>query len=165
MKDGTLAGEAGAPFDVQDGGGQDGFRAKLVSRRTFAAGTLVAAIGPHRVVDQPSYRSVQVGRHSHIEDIGVLVYLNHSCAPTVFVDVERLEVRALVDIDVGRELTFFYPSTEWDMAQPFHCWCGAESCLGWVAGARVVAPRRLALHALAPHIVDLAGLRRRTATR
>jgi hypothetical protein len=36
----------------------------------------------------------------------------------------------------GDELTFFYPSTEWTMAQPFECGCGAEECVGQVSGAR-----------------------------
>jgi hypothetical protein len=35
----------------------------------------------------------------------------------------------------GDELTFFYPSTEWNMAQPFDCHCESESCLGKVRGA------------------------------
>lgn len=38
-------------------------------------------------------------------------------------------------LNEGDELTFFYPSTEWDMAQPFDCHCGSENCLGKVRGA------------------------------
>jgi hypothetical protein len=26
----------------------------------------------------------------------------------------------------GQDITFFYPSTEWDMAQGFDCSCGAK---------------------------------------
>jgi hypothetical protein len=33
-------------------------------------------------------------------------------------------------IEVGQELTFFYPSTEWDMAQGFECICGTATCRG-----------------------------------
>jgi len=29
----------------------------------------------------------------------------------------------------GDDITFFYPSTEWDMAQGFDCNCGAKVCL------------------------------------
>jgi hypothetical protein len=35
----------------------------------------------------------------------------------------------------GTELTFFYPSTEWAMAQSFDCFCRAPSCKGHIAGA------------------------------
>lgn len=34
--------------------------------------------------------------------------------------------RALRDIQPGDELSFFYPSTEWEMAQGFECKCGAK---------------------------------------
>jgi hypothetical protein len=35
----------------------------------------------------------------------------------------------------GTELTFFYPSTEWAMAQSFDCFCGTPSCKGRISGA------------------------------
>jgi SET domain len=52
---------------------------------------------------------VQVGRNLHIELNSELVYMNHSCAPTVKICVETMTVVALVDLDVGDEVTFFYP--------------------------------------------------------
>lgn len=39
------------------------------------------------------------------------------------------------DLKQGQALTFFYPSSEWDMAQPFDCSCGEESCKGVIDGA------------------------------
>jgi len=35
----------------------------------------------------------------------------------------------------GTELTFFYPSTEWAMAQSFDCFCRTPACKGRIAGA------------------------------
>lgn len=35
----------------------------------------------------------------------------------------------------GDELTFFYPSTEWAMAQGFDCFCGTPSCRKRIDGA------------------------------
>jgi len=134
-------------------------RARLICLRPFAAGETVAAIEGYKVVRQPSFRSVQIAEDRHIEDIGVLAYLNHSCDPNVGIDCERLVVTALRDIAALDELTFFYPSTEWDMAQPFRCWCRSDGCLGTVAGARHVPAAVLARHLLAPHIVRLAGIR------
>ena len=40
------------------------------------------------------------------------------------------------DIEKGEELSFFYPSTEWEMQAPFICLCGASNCIHVVAGAR-----------------------------
>ena len=139
-------------------GGGDGFRARLVSTRALTQGTVVAGIERYSLMGTASYRSVQVAEDRHVEDIGVLAYLNHSCAPNVAIDVERMVVRALRPIVAGDELTFFYPSTEWDMAQPFQCWCGAAGCLGRVAGARHIPRDGLARHVVAPHVARLAGL-------
>lgn len=51
----------------------------------------------------------------------------------------RMEVRVARDkkggIRKGEKLSFFYPSTEWSMAQPFKCLCGEKKCLGRIAGA------------------------------
>lgn len=58
--------------------------------------------------------------------------MNHSCAPTAEVYLyprqpEKWEVRAgPKGIEKGGDITFFYPSTEWDMAQGFECGCGAK---------------------------------------
>lgn len=76
--------------------------------------------------------------------------VNHSCEPNVAFDLSSEDqnewhVRALKTIREGEtrkclyaipatkytdhlstyaQVTFFYPSTEWDMAQPFDCICG-----------------------------------------
>ena len=56
-----------------------------------------------------------------------------------------MEARVVDDrpLRVGDELTFFYPSTEWEMDRPFRCRCGAGEgkCLGWIDGAKVLASR------------------------
>lgn len=36
----------------------------------------------------------------------------------------------------GEELTFFYPSTEWNMDQPFDCECKKPTCFGSISGAK-----------------------------
>ena len=72
------------------------------------------------------YTSVQCSCDGHMEFNSDLVFMNHSCDPTAIVDVQAMEVRAAVDVSAGGELTFFYPSTEWEMEQPFQCWCGAK---------------------------------------
>ena len=49
-------------------------------------------------------------------------------------DVERLALVARRALPVDTELSFFYPSTEWEMAQPFDCWCGSVRCLKKIQG-------------------------------
>jgi hypothetical protein len=78
--------------------------------------------------------------------------MNHSCEPTVIVDVTKWEVRAAVPIKKGTPLTFFYPSTEWDMAQPFKCSCGAKECLGTISGAKHIPRHVLRKYLLNQHI-------------
>lgn len=50
---------------------------------------------------------------------------------------------------------FFYPSTEWEMAQPFDCSCGTPSCQGRVGGAKDMAPSQLEGYWLSGHIRQL----------
>jgi len=39
-------------------------------------------------------------------------------------------------LKIGDELSFYYPSTEWEMTQSFDCLCGTASCLGKISGAK-----------------------------
>ncbi|MCJ1385204.1 hypothetical protein MMC17_008325 [Xylographa soralifera] len=84
-----------------------------------------------------SYSSVQASRTLHIELNSDLLYVDHSCAPALEFDMARFEVRVARDRPLrrGDKLTFFYPSTEWTMAQPFACRCGSGGCLGTIRGA------------------------------
>lgn len=58
-------------------------------------------------------------------------------------------------LKAGQELTFFYPSTEWDMAQGFDCFCGSEKCLGYISGAKNLSRNDLKGHWLSGHIREL----------
>ena len=83
--------------------------------------------------------------HQHINLNSDLLYANHSCTPSLVFDTGRMEARVVADrpLRAGDELTFFYPSTEWEMDRPFRCRCGAGKgkCLGWIDGAKVLARR------------------------
>ncbi len=64
-------------------------------------------------------------------------------------------VIATRDLAPGDELTFFYPSTEWEMSSPFICLCGAANCIHVVAGARFLPLSTLEHHFLNQHIRQL----------
>lgn len=53
------------------------------------------------------------------------------------------------------QLTFFYPSTEWDMGVPFSCLCGTSACIGKISGARHTAEEVLSRHKINEHIKRL----------
>ncbi|KAF2804638.1 uncharacterized protein BDZ99DRAFT_467323 [Mytilinidion resinicola] len=133
------------------------FAACSVSLVSLPAGAIFARITTPTIATK-AYTSVQAGPDLHIELNSDLVYINHSCEPTLIFDMARWEVRvnpALSGgLQPGMELTFFYPSTEWHMAQPFKCLCGTAQCLGTVSGARDLGGK-LAGYYLNAHIEDL----------
>jgi hypothetical protein len=105
-----------------------------------------------------AYSSVQAGRDLHIELNCDLVYVNHSCKPSLVFDMERYEVRVVDDgqgLKEGDELTFFYPSTEWHMAQPFGCLCKSGECRGEIKGARDMERGVLGRYWLNRHIEEM----------
>ena len=78
--------------------------------------------------------------------------MNHSCAPTAILDTTKMEVRAAKPIHAGTPVTFFYPSTEWEMAQPFECFCHSKDCLGTISGAKDIPRKDLSKYFLNQHI-------------
>lgn len=111
-----------------------------------------------RVVDRPSRYSVQIGAHQHVDppvpdrieddmDRHAWRFLNHSCAPCAVLRGRTLV--ALRTIVAGEQITFDYATTEYEMAEPFACGCGAAACRGVIRGFAVLSEtERLAL---APH--------------
>jgi D-alanine-D-alanine ligase len=107
--------------------------------------------------DKPTRWTIQRDTTKHAEPIPhELRYINHGCDPNVFFDVERRQIIALVDIRIGDELKFFYPSTEWRLQEPFDCVCGSPRCLGAISGANGIANSILTRYRLAEHIQQLA---------
>ncbi|KAI4705660.1 hypothetical protein J4E81_000544 [Alternaria sp. BMP 2799] len=109
-----------------------------------------------------AYSSVQASRDLHIELNCDLVYINHSCKPSLVFDMQRWEVRVSEQgegLKEGDELTFFYPSTEWSMAQPFECLCKTEACAGEIKGARDMSREVLGRYWLNKHIEEMLAER------
>lgn len=96
--------------------------------------------------------SVQVGPQSHIDlspgdDESLILskyfwrFLNHGCEPNT--RIESRDVIAIRDIQRGEDVTFNYNTTEYEMAEPFTCHCGAASCAGTIRGAHHLTPEQL----------------------
>jgi hypothetical protein len=108
-----------------------------------------------------AYSSVQTGPDSHIELNSDLVFCNHSCAPSLIFDMGRFEVRVGdKDLKKGDALTFWYPSSEWHMAQPFDCTCGSDKCKGTISGAGNMNENILREYWLNDHIEDMLAARK-----
>jgi hypothetical protein len=90
-------------------------------------------------LDDP-YQAPTLMRH---DLSGFELAVNHSCDPNVFFDLTERPARSSPrqpadfppswklktlskGVKKGETLTFFYPSTEWDMGVPFDCLCGSE---------------------------------------
>ena len=127
----------------------------VITTLAVLGGDLIAQISGHREMGAPNRFTVQVSVSRHIDGLWQLTYMNHSCAPNVFLDTTELSVFALRDIAVGEELSFFYPSTEWRMAEPFECLCGTPECIGKIAGAEVLSAETLARYKVNQHILAL----------
>ncbi|ETN37960.1 uncharacterized protein HMPREF1541_07583 [Cyphellophora europaea CBS 101466] len=109
----------------------------IISKVSSPAGSVLTPITSATKTDIKAYSSVQVSRTQHVELNSALLYMNHSCAPSVEVDTSKMEVRVSRhrDLRAGDHVTFFYPSSEWDMARPFDCECKSEGCLKLISGA------------------------------
>jgi len=124
----------------------------IVATRTIPKGAVIASFRGARTRAVPTYQSVQIGPQTHVDDPACLNLLNHSCAPNVRIHVGRRAVIARRRIRKGELLSFFYPSTEWRMARPFPCHCGAPGGLTEVRGARDLPLKVLRRFPLSAHI-------------
>lgn len=108
----------------------------LFAKQDLATGTVLSKIEHDKILEAPNRYTLQLGENRHIELLPeYLRYTNHSCSPNAFFDTTKMELAAVKNIKSGEEITFFYPSTEWDMEEPFACSCGSENCLGQIEGA------------------------------
>ena len=114
-----------------------------------------------RITAQPSKYSIQIGEYKHLEPSHDLSdprssirFLNHSCDPTTYINFEDLTVRALRDLEPGEEVNFNYNTTEYEMVNPFECYCHSVNCLGYIHGFKYLSlGERLKLNSqLASHL-------------
>ncbi|CAK5267794.1 unnamed protein product [Mycena citricolor] len=125
------------------------FASCLKAHRRFAAGEILGRLN-NASTGPKAYSTVQCGPgdEDNVELNSNLVYVNHSCDPNAVFDLSstdptRWHLRALKDIMSGNTITYFYPSTEWDMAQAFDCDCKTVECLGRIQGAKYLSRSEL----------------------
>jgi hypothetical protein len=120
----------------------------------FETGELIVRFAALTIQDFATYLTIQTGIDTHITlQPEFLQYINHSCNPNVFFDTNSMELIALKSILPGDELCFFYPSTEWEMAQPFLCRCASPDCLQLINGAAHLSRETLNKYRLTSFII------------
>ena len=135
-----------------------GFRT-LVARKNFAFGDILSRFYSVEESTYPNRYSVQVEEFRHIILYPLpLQYISHSCDPNVFFDTQVGNIICLKPIQVGDPITYFYPSTEWEMADAFLCQCRSEWCLGRIQGAKYLPTNILNCYELTRHIRRLKHL-------
>jgi hypothetical protein len=119
----------------------------------FLPGDILAEFRGAAILKKPTYLTVQIGEDEHIHlKPEFLQYINHSCEPNVLFNTTTMQLECLQPINIGDELCFFYPATEWDMAQPFECLCGTKSCVKQIQGASHLSKETLAKYKLTDFI-------------
>lgn len=127
----------------------------LFALQQFNPGDVISDFSAGTISAEPTYLTVQVGLGKHITlQPEFLQYINHSCAPNVFFDTTSMKLMALKEIGINEELVFFYPSTEWQMTQSFHCYCGSPACLGEIRGAAYLSKQVLKQYRVTDFIKD-----------
>jgi len=145
------------------------------SKVSLPPGELVATLEATTLTPATAtYATVQVSRTQHVNLNSDFLYVNSSCDPSLeFHVVKRgaggyasgssgggqfaIEVRVAAGraLRPGDDMTFFYPSTEWDMKQPFDCRCGSAKCKGVIRGAKYLTLSELEGYFVNNHIVEL----------
>jgi hypothetical protein len=125
----------------------------LFATIAFKPGDVITNFSADKIQKYATYLTVQTGVNTHITlKPAFLQYINHSCSPTVFFNTTTMELVCLQAMQPGDELTFFYPSTEWEMAQPFVCNCGTAACIQLINGASHLSVETLSKYKLTDFI-------------
>lgn len=125
----------------------------FLATKNIQSGQILYTFGPKQVQAHPTYLTVQIGEGRHmVLDPEFLAAINHGCDPNVFFDVDHGVLRCVKDIKAGEQMVYFYPSTEWQMIQPFDCTCGSPQCHGYIQGAHAIEPELIQRYHLSSYI-------------
>ncbi|KAF2215667.1 hypothetical protein CERZMDRAFT_10775, partial [Cercospora zeae-maydis SCOH1-5] len=140
-----------------------------VSKVDLPAGAHFAYLTSHEPQPTATWKTIQTSATTHTDPQSALLYMNHSCAPSLEIAHLNKSVGLAGEVKVARDravkkgdsLTFFYPSTEWKFDRSFDCLCGAGEgvCVGKVEGAYAIADNDLGRWFFNEHILELAKKR------
>ncbi|MCR3921340.1 MAG: SET domain-containing protein-lysine N-methyltransferase, partial [Firmicutes bacterium] len=126
----------------------------IIATDFISAGTILFTFDPAYSQNEQTYQTIQVGPNKHCLINSDLALLNHSCNPNLLVETTKGIVYTKKNVYCDEELTYFYPSTEWDMVRPFLCNCGSPACMQFIRGAYWTPLYILLDHYVNKHIAD-----------
>ncbi len=98
-----------------------------------------------RPTPERSRLTIQIAADLHLAPDGAAWgMMNHACRPNCAIDFRHWTFVARRPIAAGEELTWHCLTTEWELAAPFRCGCGAADCLGEILGSRHLPAARRA---------------------
>ena len=115
----------------------------VLTYRSFNPGDLLAVVSGEIVADIRQH-TLQISRRRHMYDPYFTGYLLHSCDPNVSLDMKKMTITALKEIEQGSYLTMDYSETEDVLFKQFGCCCGSDSCRGWITGRKEI-PHQMVL--------------------
>jgi hypothetical protein len=134
----------------------------LFAKRAFRENEVITPFYWTKVYYTPNYLTIQIAEHQHVELLPAwLECTNHSCDPNAFFDTSKKQLVCIKPIAVGEEITFFYPSSEWDIDRSFDCCCNSHNCLGQIKGARHLTNEQRLQYRFTEFIKKKFGLRSR----
>ena len=92
-----------------------------------------------------SPEAVRIGENKFLDTEWLVpeAFINHSCSPNTYTDIEKYQYIAIKNIKKNDEITFDYNTTEWDFeAEAFKCDCGTKNCYGEIKGLKYLSKQQ-----------------------
>ncbi|MCB9027399.1 MAG: SET domain-containing protein-lysine N-methyltransferase [Bdellovibrionaceae bacterium] len=110
---------------------QNGFG--VISHKYFKPQELLAHVSGE-IVSTIGQHTLQISPEKHLYDPYFTGYLLHSCSPNVSLDMEKLTLTAIKEIQMNSFLFMDYAETEDKLFKQFICSCGSPNCRGVITG-------------------------------
>lgn len=115
----------------------------VVANSNTAKGEIITEIRGE-LTESASKYSIQISETEHLlpfssnpnDPVSTWRFLNHSCEPNSYIDLQKMVLIALTDIFEGEEVRFNYNTTEFEISSPFICNCKSINCYGKIKGFR-----------------------------
>ena len=116
----------------------------LVCGKEYQTGEKVQEYQYKEIVSTPNKYTVQIGENKHAmgSDETWAIYVNHSCNPNTFFNIQTMSFYARKNLSKGEEITFNYLTTEHDMREQFECQCGSENCIKFIQGNKYLTEEK-----------------------